>query len=94
MVLSGKDEFQIELGPWTILAADVLIDEEGVYAPDFSAYIASEEFRYLAIERPHSKHHTTNRRGSANAVIPLDIDPTKRRANFNVGTPISSDNII
>lgn len=52
LILAGRDEFEIEMGPWTVLAAEVLVDAEMQFTPDFSAYVASEDFRYLSLERP------------------------------------------
>lgn len=52
LILAGRDEFEIEMGPWTVLAAEVLVDVEMQFTPDFSAYVASEDFRYLSLERP------------------------------------------
>jgi hypothetical protein len=39
------------MGSWSILGADALISEPASYKPDFSAYVASEDFRFLRLER-------------------------------------------
>ena len=36
-------------GPWSILGVDALIQEEGTYIPDFSAYISSDRIRFLSM---------------------------------------------
>lgn len=51
-VVVGKEEFEIVKGPWSILAADVLISEDGILVSDFSAYVASSEFRCLRMMKP------------------------------------------
>lgn len=50
-VLAGKEGFRVELGSWTVLAADALLMEEGAYAPDFTASIDSDSFRCLYMSR-------------------------------------------
>ena len=50
-VAAGKDAFRSEAGPWTVLGADALSEEEGSYLPDFSAFIATPQVRCLQISR-------------------------------------------
>ena len=53
-VMSGRDEFEIEMGPWSVLGADALVEPKNAYVPDFSAFVASEDFRCLKISVPKS----------------------------------------
>ncbi len=46
-VLVGKDQFRVEVGPWSVLGADSLTMPEGTYIPDFSAMIASDTARII-----------------------------------------------
>jgi hypothetical protein len=48
-VSAGKDGFESELGPWSVLATDALTVIEGQYHPDFSAHIGSESVRIMRI---------------------------------------------
>ncbi|CAM9531830.1 unnamed protein product [Laminaria digitata] len=50
-VLAGKDGFQSDAGPWTVLAADALVEDEGTYKPDFSAHAGSEHMRCVRISK-------------------------------------------
>ena len=62
-VITGRDEFHIEVGPWSILAPDCLILPEGQYQPDFIAYISSETVRVVRLsifsdtDTKHAKDH-------------------------------------
>ncbi|CAM9806339.1 unnamed protein product [Ascophyllum nodosum] len=51
VVLAGKDGFQSDAGPWTVLAADALVEDEGLYKPDFSAHAGSEHLRCIRISK-------------------------------------------
>jgi hypothetical protein len=48
-VRAGKDGFESELGPWSVLATDALTVSEGQFHPDFSAHIGSESVRIMRI---------------------------------------------
>lgn len=50
-VLAGKDGFRAEVGAWTTLAADALLQIEGAgpFVPDFSAFILSDNLRCMHI---------------------------------------------
>lgn len=43
--------FQSDAGPWSVLAADALVEEEGAYKPDFSAHVGSEQLRCIRISK-------------------------------------------
>jgi hypothetical protein len=51
-VIAGKEEFEIEKGAWSILGADILLEEDGAHVSDFSAYVTSADFRCLRILKP------------------------------------------
>ncbi|CAM9989171.1 unnamed protein product [Ectocarpus fasciculatus] len=73
VVLAGRDGFRSDAGPWTVLGADALVEDEGAYKPDFSAHAGSERLRCVRIskasfdtvmsmskqeeEEPHHAHH-------------------------------------
>ena len=48
-VVAGRDEFSVELGPWSILAADSLISGDHMYSPDFQAHLTSETARVVRL---------------------------------------------
>lgn len=50
-LLSKQKGFQSDAGPWSVLAADALVEEEGTYKPDFSAHVGSEQLRYIRISK-------------------------------------------
>ncbi|CAM9847931.1 unnamed protein product [Chrysoparadoxa australica] len=50
-VAAAKDGFMSDAGPWSVLGADALVDEEGAFKPDFTAYISSEHVRMLRISK-------------------------------------------
>ena len=48
-VHAGKDGFVSELGPWSTIAADALINPAGMYTPDFSCFVTSDTLRGLRL---------------------------------------------
>lgn len=63
-ILSGKDNFRSDAGPWTVIGSDALIikndgnkgkqsmqKQKEPFVPDFTAYIASDHLRYIKISR-------------------------------------------
>lgn len=48
-VVTGRDNFSIDLGPWSIIAADCLVMMQSQYFPDFVAYIASDSVRAVRL---------------------------------------------
>ncbi|KAG5182278.1 hypothetical protein JKP88DRAFT_269955 [Tribonema minus] len=50
-VAAGRDAFQSESGPWSVLGADALLAAEGAYRPDFSASISSDQLRVIRMNR-------------------------------------------
>lgn len=43
--------FRSDAGPWTVLGADALVEDEGAYKPDFSAHAGSERLRCVRISK-------------------------------------------
>lgn len=43
--------FRSDAGPWTVLGADALVEDEGTYRPDFSAHAGSERLRCVRISK-------------------------------------------
>ena len=56
-VAAGKDAFRSEAGPWTVLGNDAITSEEGLYMPDFSAFVATEQVRCVQISRAAYASH-------------------------------------
>lgn len=52
MVIVGKDDFKSEVGSWMTLGANALSPTEDEYVPDFSAYVESDDLKYLRIAKP------------------------------------------
>jgi len=50
-VVAGKDNFRSDAGPWSVLGADAICQEEGTYIPDFTAFVGSDRVRMLRISR-------------------------------------------
>lgn len=50
-VQAGKDMFRSELGPWSLLGADSLEQEDGEYVPDYTAFVTSDTVRCLLITK-------------------------------------------
>lgn len=50
-VQAGKDQFRSEMGPWSLLGADCLEQEDGAYVPDYTAFVSSDTVRCLLITK-------------------------------------------
>jgi metal transporter CNNM len=50
-VQAGKDMFRSEVGPWSLLGADSLEQEDGSYVPDYTAFVSSDVVRCLIITK-------------------------------------------
>jgi len=52
-IRAGKDEFRSEMGPFSVLGADALLqgDSDKGYIPDFTAIVVSDAVRCLRITR-------------------------------------------
>ena len=48
-VLTGAEEKESLHGPWSTLGADALLVPEGTYIPDFTAFIDSDELRFVRV---------------------------------------------
>lgn len=51
VVYAGQDQFRSELGPWSIIGLDALRSLENNFKPDFTAYVLSENIRYLVLTK-------------------------------------------
>lgn len=51
VVYAGHDQFRSELGPWSIIGLDALRSNAPTFEPDFSAYILSENIRFLVLTK-------------------------------------------
>lgn len=67
-VVAGKDGFRSDAGPWTVLGCDALLQEEGGYIPDFTAYIATENVRCIRVSRFDF----------AQAILKLSVEDTRK----------------
>lgn len=50
-ILAGRDEFRSEAGPWSVLAPDALVEADGTYEPDFTAFVESSHVKCIRISR-------------------------------------------
>lgn len=73
VVLAGKDQFRVELGPWSAIGQDALIMDDDTFSPDFSAYVLSPHLKYLKISK-----HTTHLIRRPPSVFPEDKMAKKR----------------
>lgn len=64
--------FQSDAGPWTVLAADALVEDEGTYRPDFSAHAGSEHFRCIRISK--ASFDTVTSLSRQEGVVPYSPD--------------------
>lgn len=73
LLLKGQVKLQYDdgsrekiLGPWDILCLDALVQPEGTYSPEFSAYIISDELKFIRISAFHNlktpKHPTQKKK--------------------------------
>ena len=77
-VLAGNEAFRSDSGPWSVLAADAMVREEG-YVPDFTAYVASERVKVMTFTmkdlreamaaRPLPRASSMKRAGSGRAAF-------------------------
>lgn len=51
VIYAGKDQFRSELGPWSMIGVDALSTADNGFVPDFSAFISSENIRYLVFTK-------------------------------------------
>ena len=71
-VQAGKDSFRSELGPWSLLGADSLEQEDGKYIPDFTAFVTSDKVRCLSITK-------ANIRKCWLGYDEMEVDPRRQR---------------
>lgn len=99
-VITGRDEFRIDVGAWSILAPDCLIVPEGQYQPDFVAYISSDTVRVVRLSIYAETHSSDSdfplpfaalekRKGELGLSSQRRAPPTKRGAGLAVGGGVS-----
>mmetsp|Transcript_3633 Transcript_3633/g.6218 ORF Transcript_3633/g.6218 Transcript_3633/m.6218 type:complete len:290 (+) Transcript_3633:104-973(+) len=78
-VQAGKDSFRSELGPWSLLGADSLEQEDGEYIPDYTAFVTSETVRCLSITK-------ANIRKCWLGYDEIEVDPRHQRKKARAAT--------
>eukprot|EP01041_Mallomonas_annulata_P006532 gene6532-13226_t len=80
-VRAGKDGFKSELGPFSLIGADALLDLPEGYTPDFSAVVSSDTLRCLQITRRSCLINGVGASGSlqTEGAVGLTSSPTSRR---------------
>jgi hypothetical protein len=65
LILSGKvvvsvglENYRVEFGPWSLLGAHAMMNDDVVYTADFTAFAASEHIRFLKITPANIAHMT------------------------------------
>lgn len=72
-VQAGKDLFRSELGPWSLLGADSLDQEDGSpYVPDYTAFVSSDTVRCLLITKANVQKCLLGEGG-------VDVNPRSHR---------------
>ena len=84
-VAAGKDAFRSEAGPWTVLGADALSEDEGSYLPDFSAFIATEQVRCVQISRAAYATHVLKEEQGMKFGAAANAGAGPRRSRNNSG---------
>lgn len=86
--------FQSDAGPWTVLAADALVEDEGSFKPDFSACAGSEHLRCLRISKAIFDTITSRSKQEDDAVSVMTLQQLESvdsastsigRSNSNIG---------
>ena len=89
IVISGKENFRSEAGPWSILGAEALTLKDGEdYSPDFTAYIGSNLVRLIIIKK---KHYQMVKKGEAVWAngLGLEVDNNGNSGDNRAGTRFS-----
>eukprot|EP01031_Cornospumella_fuschlensis_P028941 gene28941-34930_t len=81
-VVRGEYGDSVVVGAWCILAAPSLIQPEGTYAPDFTAYIESELVRIVRFSAYSNNSHSVHREGWSTL--------SDRRGKVNPLSPMSA----
>merc|ERR1719502_124534 len=76
LVTVGKDGFRSEMGPWSVLGSDALLEKKDSYRPDYSAYIYTDHVKIINITRD-------NYELAKSATEPEQLTPhANRRSSF------------
>ncbi|CAM9443864.1 unnamed protein product, partial [Ectocarpus fasciculatus] len=51
VVYAGHDQFRSELGAWSVIGFDALRSKDSTFSPDFTAYILSDNIRYVLLTK-------------------------------------------
>lgn len=76
VVYAGHDQFRSELGAWSVIGFDALRSKDSTFSPDFTAYILSDNIRYVLL---------TKEMFAENASSPVPRRNSKGRASAGVG---------
>jgi len=89
-VHAGKDGFVSELGPWSTVAADALVNPAGLYSPDFSCYVTSDSLRGLRLTFDSNDDAILNRSKSNEELREITISPQEvHRSSVSAGKTMS-----
>lgn len=77
-VQAGNEGFYSELGAWSCIAADAILEQEGTYIPDFTAFVISDTVRFLQITVNNPLLSTDD----SNPQTTLDQDATATRVRL------------
>jgi len=83
-VVAGRDEFSVDMGPWSILAADSLISGDAQYSPDFVAYVSSESVRAVRLSI-YSDFGRSSRESAGGERLPASVFPALDRRKQELG---------
>lgn len=82
-----------DAGPWTVLAADALVEDEGTYKPDFSAHAGSERLRCIRISK--ASFDTITSLSKQEEGLPSEVNvelPEAGCVDSVANSPVKSDN--
>jgi metal transporter CNNM len=67
IIYAGRDQFRSEMGPWSLIGVDALSQPDDQFVPDFSAFIFTENIRFLVLTKKdlYAESKKKKRRGSA-----------------------------
>ena len=95
VVYAGHDQFRSELGPWSLLGLDALRSVEPTFMPDFTAYILSENIRYIVLDKQTFKINPVSpvpkRRTKGKSNVPLAV---RRNSKHDMGRSVSAANVL
>lgn len=94
LILSGKvvvsvglEHYRVECGPWSLLGAHAMLNDDVVYTPDFTAFVASDRVRFLKITPANIAHLTGEALKSPVALgVPVSAYAQPYAAMYNIPT--------